>query len=104
MMIQSSLTAPAVEVQRPTYQPHPSQNTVKNEGDMARRFDSVTIYAGEDRQSAHVMELRSKISQEVRTATSSGMIAELRSQIRGGAYSADPAAIARKMLLLGVSG
>ena len=50
------------------------------------------------------MELRSKISQEVRTATSSGMISELRQQIQGGTYRVDPSAIAQKMLLLGVSG
>ncbi|MBQ9348444.1 MAG: flagellar biosynthesis anti-sigma factor FlgM [Oscillibacter sp.] len=106
MMIQGSLTAPAAEVQRPAYQPqpHPFQNTVRNEGSTARRFDSVTIYAGEGRQSAYELELRSKISQEVRTATSSGMISELRQQIQGGTYRVDPSAIAQKMLLLGVSG
>lgn len=106
MMIQGSLAASAAEVQRTVYQPQPSQpqNVSKNEGNTARRFDSVTIRAADGGQSAYMMELRSKISQEVRTATSSGRVAELREQIRSGAYRPDPSAIARKMCLLGVTG
>ena len=111
MTIQGNLASPAAEVQRISYQPqiHAAQNaaqngvqnTQKSENLAARRFDSVTIRGGDGRQNAYAMELRSKISQDVRTATSSGKIAELRDQIRSGAYHIDPLAIAGKMLLLG---
>ena len=105
MMIQSSLAVPAAEVR--TYQPQSAapqsaQSASKTEASAARRFDSVTIRADQGRQSPYALELRGKISQEVRTATSSGRIAELREQVLSGTYQVNPAAIARKMLLLGV--
>lgn len=65
----------------------------------ARRFDSVTI--SQDGPSVFEMELRSRLTQEVRTATSSGMVSELRRQVQSGNYQPDPMAIARKMYLLG---
>ncbi|MBE7005196.1 MAG: flagellar biosynthesis anti-sigma factor FlgM [Ruminococcaceae bacterium] len=65
-----------------------------------RRFDSVTLSEDGVRGSFE-MELRSKLSQEVRTATSSGQVAALREQVRNGTYQVDAREIARKMLLLG---
>ena len=105
MKIQGGLPAPAAEGLW-AYQPQPYtvQAPQKSEGDMARRFDNVTISADTGRHSVYEMDLRSRITQEVRTATSSGMINELRDQILSGAYQPDPMAIARKMMLLGVAG
>lgn len=65
-----------------------------------RRFDSVTI-SGEKNRSSFEMDLRRKLTQEVRTATSSGQISALRDEIQAGAYRVDAGAIAGKMLLLG---
>ena len=69
-------------------------------GGVSRRFDSVTLSDSNTRGS-YEMELRGKISQEVRTATSSGQIAALREQVQNGTYQVDAREIARKMLLLG---
>ena len=68
-------------------------------GDVNRRFDSVTLSDGGARGSFE-MALRGKISQEVRTATSSGQVAALREQVQNGTYQVDAREIAKKMLLL----
>ena len=47
------------------------------------------------------MELHSKLSQEVRTATTTGTLASLEEQVRAGEYKIDAANIAKKLLLLG---
>ena len=65
-----------------------------------RRFDSVTLSEGGVRGSFE-MELRGRLSQEVRTATSSGQVAALREQVKNGTYQVDAREIAKKMLLLG---
>lgn len=66
-----------------------------------RRFDSITLSGGDGTHSSFEMELRSRISQEVRTATSSGQVAALREQVQSGTYQVDPREIAKKMLLVG---
>ena len=67
----------------------------------SRRFDSITLSGGEGARGSFEMELRSRISQEVRTATSSGQIAALREQVQNGTYQVDVREIAKKMLLVG---
>jgi len=47
------------------------------------------------------MGLVSKLSQEVRTSTTTGDIAALRQQVADHAYTPDPMAIAARMLMLG---
>ena len=70
-------------------------------GEFARRFDSVTISgAGADAGGSYALELKGRLTQEVRTATSSDMVAALREQVQNGAYQPDPREIARKMLLM----
>ena len=68
-------------------------------GEANRRFDSVTLSEGGIRGSFE-MELRGRLSQEVRTATSSGPVAALREQVKNGTYQIDAREIAKKMLLL----
>ena len=70
-------------------------------GGASRRFDSITLSGGDGTRGSFEMELRSRISQEVRTATSSGQIAALREQVQNGTYQVDARAIAQKMLLVG---
>ena len=79
--------------------PYPVQTRTEEKIDAARRFDSVSIET--DRRGNFELELRGKLKQEVRAATSSGQVAALRAQVHDGSYQADPAAIARKMLLIG---
>ena len=62
-------------------------------------YDSVTLSAsGQDNR---FMGLVSKLSQEVRTATTTGDIAALRQQVASGEYTPDPMAIAARILFLG---
>ena len=94
---------PAAAVAR-TYQPQsfpPAQSAAREEPreDLARRFDSVTISGSGAGNMG--MELTSRLTQEVRTATSTDRIASLREQILSGEYRPDPMEIARRMLLMG---
>ena len=77
-----------------------NNNINKTDGkmDVSRRFDSVSI---DNRRGSFEMELRGKLKQEIRAATSSGQIAELRERVQDGSYQPDVTAIARKMLLIG---
>ena len=70
--------------------------SVKNEA----RYDSITLSqsSGEDR---FFKELVGRVSQEVRTATTTGDIRALRQQVASGQYQPDVSAIAARMLLLG---
>ena len=70
-------------------------------GGASRRFDSITLSNSDGAHSSFEMELRGKLSQEVRTATSSGQVAALREQVQNGTYQVDTRAIAKKMLLMG---
>jgi negative regulator of flagellin synthesis FlgM len=74
--------------------------TAKLQRGAERRFDSITL-SGESKRSSFEMELRGKISQEVRTATTSGQVAALREQVQSGTYQVDAREIAKKMLLMG---
>ena len=47
------------------------------------------------------MDLVSRLSQEVRTSTTTGDIAKLRQQVSSGQYTPDPMSIAARMLFLG---
>ena len=62
-------------------------------------YDSVTLSVpGQDNR---FMGLVSKLSQEVRTATTTGDITALRQQVADHTYTPDPSAIAARILLLG---
>lgn len=96
--VTTSLSKPA-EIQR-AYQP--PQTAQSQKPALARRFDSVTI-SGENSR-GFAMEARSQLVNEVRTATSSGILPALRDEIRQGSYHPDSVEIARKMLLFGEGG
>ena len=63
-------------------------------------YDSVTLSVPSQDSRFH-MELVSRMSQEVRTATTTGDIAALKAQVASGEYRPDPMAIAARMLFLG---
>ena len=69
-------------------------------GPETNKFDSVTISTPSQDGRSH-MGLVSRLSQEVRTATTTGDIAALRQQVAAGEYVPDPMAIAARMLFLG---
>lgn len=81
-----------------SHQIRPAVSAPQQTEDAARHFDQITIKK-EPGFSPFEAELKSRLTQEVRTATTTGTITALRQQIESGEYRPDPAAIARKMLL-----
>lgn len=61
------------------------------------KFDTVTIEA----ENSFQKQLQSKISQEIRTATTTGTISTLREQVQSGQYQVDAQNIARRLLFFG---
>ena len=64
------------------------------------KYDSATFSPLPEGRSAFQMQLVSRLSQEVRTATTTGDIQALRQQVSSGEYTPDPMAIAGRMLFL----
>lgn len=62
-------------------------------------YDSVTLSAPS--QGNRFLSMVSRLSQEVRTANTTGDIAKLRQEVAAGDYTPDPAAIAARILFLG---
>ena len=62
-------------------------------------YDSLTLSSSS--QDSRFLGLVSRLSQEVRTATTTGDIAALRQQVADHQYTPDPMSIAARMLLLG---
>ena len=98
-MIISGANISAAEMAARVYQSQAGAAKMQR-GGAVRRFDSVMLSTTEGARSSYEMDLRGKISQEVRTATSSGQVAALREQVRNGTYQVDARALAKKMLLL----
>ena len=69
-------------------------------GSGTNKYDSVTISKPSQDSRFH-MGMVSRLSQEVRTATTTGDIAALRQQVASGQYIPDPMSIAARMLFLG---
>ncbi len=68
-------------------------------GRVSGKYDQVTISSHEG--DPFMLELKSRLSQEVRTATTTGALSTLREEVQAGEYRIDAGNIARKMLLLG---
>ena len=89
----SSVTSPKV------YGTKVGRNTRAQISPGISKYDSVILSApGQDNR---FMGLVSKLSQEVRTATTTGDIAALRQQVADHTYTPDPSSIAARILLLG---
>lgn len=79
--------------------PHSAAASVHSSA-AGEKFDKVTLSA-RDGADPYKMELQSKLSQEVRTATTTGTLATLREQVQSGEYQINAESIAKKLLLLG---
>lgn len=64
------------------------------------KYDSATFSPLPEGKSAFQMQLVSRLSQEVRTSTTTGDIQALRQSVSSGEYTPDPMAIAGRMLFL----
>ena len=67
---------------------------------MEPNYDSAAFSPRPAGKSGFQMELVSRLSHEVRTATTTGDIQELRRAVSAGEYAPDPMAIAGRMMLL----
>ncbi len=65
---------------------------------MNHSYDCVSISYGADNSDSFQKELVSRISQEIRTATTTGKIQELRNAVLSGEYKPDPDRIAKSIL------
>lgn len=64
------------------------------------KYDSATFSPLPEGRSAFQMQTVARLSQEVRTATTTGDIQALRQSVASGEYTPDPMAIAGRMLFL----
>lgn len=65
------------------------------------KYDSVTLSSVPSEESRFRMDMVGRMSQEVRTATTTGEVHALRQQVASGEYVPDPMAIAARILFLG---
>ena len=80
------------------YYPTVSHGSTTN-ATMNSHYDSSSFSAVTDSHDRFQRDLVSRLSQEVRTATTTGRIQELRQAVADGQYCPDPAEIARRILL-----
>ena len=64
-------------------------------------YDSVTLSSAPTKDSRFHRDLVGRLTQEVRTANTTGDIQKLRQAVSAGSYSPDPMSIAARILLLG---
>lgn len=97
-MLTSSSSGAITGVRPATYYSSPERESVSQAAG-APHYDSVTLSQNNARgESRFQKELVSRLSQEVRTATTTGDIQALRQKVSSGTYVPDPAAIAARML------
>lgn len=88
----------AVSPVRRTYIPVPRRESGVQAA-AGHKYDSASFSSVPAGRGAF-MDTVSRLSREVRTATTTGAIQELRQQVSSGAYTPDPNAIAGKILFL----
>ena len=64
------------------------------------KYDSITLSTSVDDSSRFYKDLVGRLTQEVRTATTTGDIRQLRQQVASGTYQPDASAIAARMLFI----
>ncbi len=80
-----------------TYQPKQQQHFTATTG-INSKFDSVAISSQADAQNHFQKEMVSRLSQDIRTTTTTGKIQDLRQAVACGEYHPDPAKIAKCLL------
>ena len=83
------------------YYPAAQRETITAPIQSEGNFDSVTLSAPLGSESRFHRDLVGRISQEIRTTTTTSDIRTLRQQVASGKYQPDASAIAARMLLLG---
>lgn len=78
-----------------------AEHEASSQGVQARKFDSVTLSTSPVGERRRFMDMVGRLSQEVRTATTTGDIQTLRDQVSSGQYTPDAASVAARILFLG---
>lgn len=100
MLTSSSRPGPVSSVVRSkTYYSTPRRGASAQSA-AGHKYDSATFSHLPEGKSAFQMQMVSRLSQEVRTATTTGDIQALRQSVSSGEYTPDPMAIAGRMLFL----
>lgn len=101
-MLNSCSASGGVSMNNPVgvYAGSPKRGIAPSERKEGHKYDSVSLSTERDADSVFLKELVSRISHEVRTATTTGDIQALRQEIASGNYHPDPAAIAARMLFI----
>ena len=102
MLTSSSFGAISPIAPSKVYRTKTGRNSRTQVGQGTTKYDSVTLSA--PTQDSQFMGLVGKLSQEVRTATTTGDIAALRQQVADHTYTPDPMSIAARILMLGEDG
>lgn len=103
-MLTSSTSSGGISPIRPTkvYFTKNTEREVPVQSSPVRQYDSVTLSSANGEK--QFREVLARLSQEARTATTTGDIQALRRQVQSGEYHPDPMAIAARMLFLGEEG
>lgn len=99
MMLTSSGSGPISSISRPKTYYTSQRRGAAAQSQVGPVYDSANFTAPAGKSSFQ-MELVSRLSREVRTATTTGDIQELRQAVSAGEYVPDPMAIAGRMLFL----
>lgn len=99
-MLTSSGSGPIASVSRPKTYYTPQKRGTAARTTVEPNYDSAAFSPRPAGKSGFQMELVSRLSHEVRTATTTGDIQELRRAVSAGEYAPDPMAIAGRMMLL----
>ena len=100
-MLTSSGSGPISSVSRPKTYYTPQKRGAAARTTVEPNYDSAAFSPRPAGKSGFQMELVSRLSHEVRTATTTGDITALRQQVASGEYVPDPMAIAARILFLG---
>lgn len=99
-MLTSSGSGPISSVSRPKTYYATQRRGAAVRSAAGHNYDSAAFSPRPAGRSGFQMELVSRLSHEVRTATTTGDIQELRRAVSSGEYTPDPMAIAGRMLFL----
>lgn len=100
MMLTSSGSGPISSVTRPKTYYTSQRRGAAAQPQAGPVYDSATFSAAPAGQSGFQMQLASRLSYEVRTATTTGDIQDLRQAVSSGEYVPDPMAIAGRILFM----
>ncbi len=99
MLTSSTPGAISPVAQSKTYYSTMKRSSAAAQSPAGHKYDSATFSRPEGK-SAFQMQMVARLSQEVRTATTTGDIQALRQSVSSGEYTPDPMAIAGRMLFL----